>query len=151
MLVCIILSSDLVFLSPPSSSFLSPSPSSLPHLPPLLLPPPSPSSVPLPPSFPPPSSSHLLPSPRSQGGLLWSVVPELLLDYQDYQQWLKDGGRVAGSAFHPESEEEFLEASKQAWTHLLMQIIKVSLIFSWLLYKWRDDISCHQTLSTYSV
>ena len=47
---------------------------------------------------------------------------------QDYQQWLKDGGGVAGSAFYPESEEEFLEASRQAWTHLLMQIIKVSSI-----------------------
>ena len=72
---------------------------------------------------------------------LWSVVPELLLDYQDYQQWLKDGGVVTGSAFHPESEEEFLEASRQAWTHLLMQIIKVSSIFTLLLYKWRNGIN----------
>ena len=65
------------------------------------------------------------PPPRSQGGLLWSLVPESLLDYQDYQQWVCDGGGVAGSVFHPGSEEEFLEASRLAWTHLLMQIIKV--------------------------
>ena len=117
----LVLSSDLAFPSSPSSSFF-------------LSPPPQLSS---------PFPSPLLPSPRSQGGLLWSVVPELLLDYQDYQQWLKDGGVVTGSAFHPESEEEFLEASRQAWTHLLMQIIKVSSIFTLLLYKWRNGINSH--------
>jgi len=65
---------------------------------------------------------------KSQGGLLWSLVPESLLDYQDYQQWVCDGGGVAGSVFHPGSEEEFLEASRLAWTHLLMQIIKVLIL-----------------------
>ena len=69
----------------------------------------------------------LCPSPcRSQGGVAWTVVPESLLDYQDWQQWVRDGGGGApGDAFQPGSEDEFGELSHQAWTHLLMQIIKV--------------------------
>lgn len=62
---------------------------------------------------------------KSQGGLLWSVVPEALLDYQDYQQWLSDVGGRGSIGFCPENEEEFSELSSQAWTHLLMQIVKV--------------------------
>lgn len=65
---------------------------------------------------------------RSQGGLLWSVVPEALLDWCDYCQWLNDVGSRGGSVgFQPGGEEEFNELSIQAWTHLLMQIVKVSI------------------------
>ena len=59
---------------------------------------------------------------RNQGGLLWCVVPEALLDYQDYQQWVQDLGTVN---FNPLTQEKFYDLSKQSWIHLLMQIIKV--------------------------
>ncbi len=52
------------------------------------------------------------------------MVPESLLAYQDWQQWSGQGS--SPSLLQPESEEEFEELSKQAWTHVLMQIIKVS-------------------------
>ncbi len=53
-------------------------------------------------------------------------MPEALLDWCDYCQWLSDVGSRGGSVgFQPDSEEEFNELSIQAWTHLLMQIVKV--------------------------
>lgn len=64
---------------------------------------------------------------RNQGGLLWCIVPEALLDYQDFQHWAhsQDIETLKGSIFNPQSQEEFGDLSKQAWTHLLIQIIKV--------------------------
>ena len=64
---------------------------------------------------------------RNQGGLLWCIVPEALLDYQDFHHWVhsQDVETLKGSIFNPQSQEEFDDLSKQAWTHLLMQIIKV--------------------------
>lgn len=56
---------------------------------------------------------------------MWSVFPESLLAYADWKQWTRDNSGRAGSHFHPNSEEEFEVFSKQAWTHLLMQIVKV--------------------------
>ena len=56
---------------------------------------------------------------------MWSVFPESLLAYEDWKQWTKDNGSRAGSPFHPNSQEEFDLLSKQAWTHLVMQIVKV--------------------------
>lgn len=53
---------------------------------------------------------------------MWIVVPEALLDYHDYQQWVQD---VAMNSFNPQNEVQFNILSQQAWTHLLMQIIKV--------------------------
>ena len=56
-------------------------------------------------------------------------MPEALLDYQDYQQWVSDVGGVVSPGFCPENEEEFSELSSQAWTHLLMQTIKVNILY----------------------
>ena len=56
---------------------------------------------------------------------MWNVVPEALLDYQSYLQWTRDITGSTPAHFVPENEGEFDEMSKQAWTHVLMQIIKV--------------------------
>ena len=71
---------------------------------------------------------HSLPLPRNHGGLLWSVVPEALLDWCDYRQWLSDVGGKGSVGFQPGGEEEFNDLSNQAWTHLLMQIVKVCFV-----------------------
>ena len=52
------------------------------------------------------------------------MLPEALLDHNDFTQWRKDNDR-AGSVLYPSSREEFEAWSGQAWTHLLMQVIKV--------------------------
>lgn len=52
-------------------------------------------------------------------------MPEALLDYHDYCHWLMDVGGKGSVGFSPEGEDEFNDLSKQAWTHLLMQIVKV--------------------------
>lgn len=52
------------------------------------------------------------------------MLPEALLDYKDFSQWRKDNDG-AGSVLYPSSREEFEVWSRQAWTHLLMQVIKV--------------------------
>ena len=58
---------------------------------------------------------------RSQGGLLWSLKPEALLDYKDFLMWCSENT----STYSNLPEEFFDIISKQSWTHLLMQIIKV--------------------------
>lgn len=62
---------------------------------------------------------------RNQGGLLWCVIPEALLDHQDFLVMDEGIGTNRNASFNPQSPEEFDCLSKQAWTHLLMQIIKV--------------------------
>ena len=57
--------------------------------------------------------------------LMWFVVPESLLDYRDYQQWVQDVAMNKNISFNPQNEVQFNVLSQQAWTHLLMQIIKV--------------------------
>ena len=64
------------------------------------------------------------PPPRNQGGVLWSVLPEALLHQADYQLWEAEVGHTA-DGFRPLGNEEFNELSQQAWTHLLMQVVKV--------------------------
>ena len=67
------------------------------------------------------------PPPRRQGGQLWCLALDSLLDYRDYQQWLLDTRASSCSSLPPAaSEEEFQERSRQAWTYLLLQVIKVS-------------------------
>ena len=61
----------------------------------------------------------------NQGAQLWCVLSEALLDYEDFIQWKRDNDK-AGSVLYPSSREEFEVWSGQAWTHLLMQVIKVS-------------------------
>ena len=56
---------------------------------------------------------------RNQGAILPSVTPDVLLDYKDYLHW------VANAKYRAKDEEEFKARSTQAWTSLLMQIIKV--------------------------
>ena len=56
---------------------------------------------------------------------MWFVVPEALLDYHDYQQWIQDIAMNRNISFNPQNEVQFNILSQQAWTHLLMQIIKV--------------------------
>lgn len=56
---------------------------------------------------------------------MWIVVPEALLDYHDYQQWVQDVAMNRNIGFNPQNEVQFNILSQQAWTHLLMQIIKV--------------------------
>ena len=69
-------------------------------------------------------SSTLYPC-RNQGGQLWSLTADSLLDYRDYRQWLLDA-RPSSSPLPPTStEDEFQERSRQAWTYLLLQIVKV--------------------------
>ena len=65
---------------------------------------------------------------------MWYVAPETLLDYQDYQQWIQDIAMNRNINFDPQNEEEFNDLSQQAWTHLLMQIIKV--------HTYYDCMSC---------
>ena len=63
---------------------------------------------------------------RNQGGQLWSLSAESLLDYRDYQQWLLDAPPPSSSSLPPvTTQEEFQERSGQAWTYLLLQIVKV--------------------------
>ena len=56
---------------------------------------------------------------------MWFVVPEALLDYHDYQQWVQDIAMNRNISLNPQNEVQFNFLSQQAWTHLLMQIIKV--------------------------
>ncbi len=56
---------------------------------------------------------------------MWFVVPEALFDYHDYQQWIQDVAMDRNISFNPQNEVQFNILSQQAWTHLLMQIIKV--------------------------
>lgn len=56
---------------------------------------------------------------------MWFVVPEALLDYHDYQQWIQDVALNRNISFNPQNEVQFNVLSQQAWAHLLMQIIKV--------------------------
>ena len=64
---------------------------------------------------------------RNQGALLWCVVPESLLDYKDYMRWVlcEDTESIRNASFNPQSRKQFDVLSRQAWAHLLMQIIKV--------------------------
>ena len=62
---------------------------------------------------------------RTQGGELWSLTPDSLLDYRDYQQWLLDSHPSLSLLPPARTEEEFQERSGQAWTYLLLQIMKV--------------------------
>ena len=69
---------------------------------------------------------------RGLGGLLWGMLPESLLDYQDFLQWRRDND-TEGSVLYPTSKAEFDEWSQQTWTHLTMQIIKVHV---WYMYRY---------------
>ena len=58
---------------------------------------------------------------RNQGAILCGVAPEDLLDYKDYLLWntrIKKGP-------NPKHEEDFCNVSTQAWTCVLMQVMKV--------------------------
>lgn len=76
---------------------------------------------------------------RGHGGMMWNVKPELLLDYQSYQQWIRDVDMSDRTCSNPESEKDFSEMSEQAWTHILMQIVKVCVnkcIFTVVVNPW---------------
>ena len=58
------------------------------------------------------------------------MVPESLLDYKDFNQWIlcEDTKSIRNASFSPQDKKEFDVLSNQAWIHLLMQIIKVHLL-----------------------
>ena len=62
---------------------------------------------------------------RNQGAILSSVIPEALLDYRDYIQWASKLGNIYTC---PKDEEQFNVMSDEAWTCVLMQVIKVCVI-----------------------
>lgn len=59
---------------------------------------------------------------RNQGAILSIVVPETLLDYRDYMQWIS---KVGNKHLEFKDEEQFNCMSNQAWTCVIMQIVKV--------------------------
>ena len=71
--------------------------------------------------------------------MLWSVLPEALLHQADYQLWEAEVGHTA-DGFRPLGNEEFNELSQQAWTHLLMQVVKVQC--SYILYMYMYVNTC---------
>ena len=52
---------------------------------------------------------------------MWSLKPEAFLDYKDFLMWCSENS----STYSNLPQEYFDIISKQSWTHLLMQIIKV--------------------------
>lgn len=55
------------------------------------------------------------------------MIPEALLDYQDYIQW---ASKVENIVSCPKDEEQFNVMSDEAWTCVLMQVIKVYCMFT---------------------
>lgn len=53
--------------------------------------------------------------------MLWSLKPETFLDYKDFLMWCSE----STSTYSNLPEGYFNVISKQSWTHLLMQIVKV--------------------------
>lgn len=62
---------------------------------------------------------------RNQGAILSVVVPEALLDYHDYVEWVSKVGNKYSDFTYLKDEEQFNCMSNQAWTSVLMQIVKV--------------------------
>lgn len=61
------------------------------------------------------------------------MVPEALLDYQDYMQWASEVGNKSSDFTCPKDEEQFNIVSDEAWTCVLMQVIKVWMFTLYLL------------------
>lgn len=61
---------------------------------------------------------------RTQGALLWVVVPESLMDWRDYCHW-RETNPTTPSLLTAITEHDFYEMSERVWTHTLAQIIKV--------------------------
>ena len=62
---------------------------------------------------------------RTQGAMLWVVVPEALMEWRDYQCWKGTHTATPSLLSSVTSEDDFKEISDRSWTHLLAQIIKV--------------------------
>ena len=95
---------------------------------------------------------------RNQGGQLWSLSAESLLDYRDYQQWLLDAPPPSSSSSLPPvtTQEEFQERSGQAWTYLLLQIVKVhihvyNIILHIYMYMYMVCTYVHVNVLTYQL
>lgn len=67
---------------------------------------------------------------RNQGAVIPGVLPEALLNYHNYLEWVEQQSKSRYIVVH-EDETSFKEASERAWTCVLMQAIKVilSIIF----------------------
>ena len=59
---------------------------------------------------------------RNQGAILSNIVPESLLEYNDYLQWC---AKMKQKSSDCKDEVQFNEMSNEAWTCILMQVIKV--------------------------
>lgn len=100
---------------------------------------------------------------RNQGGELWCLTPDSLLDYKDYQQWLLDCSPSPSPLPPATSQEEFQERSTQAWTYLLLLIVKVRTCmylaiiyyiiqnFWGILMKYRYYTYLHSVCNTYII
>lgn len=66
---------------------------------------------------------------RAQGALLWSVVPESLMDWKDLRYWRETNPNVH-SVLSLATEGEFQVISEKAWTYALAQILKVLIVLS---------------------
>lgn len=67
----------------------------------------------------------LLIFPRNQGAMVSGVLPEALLDYHNYVEWLEQKFKsrdIVGC----KDENSFREVSEKAWTCVLVQAIKVT-------------------------
>ena len=64
---------------------------------------------------------------RNQGGVVSGVLPEALLDYDNYLEWIEQQSKSKYIILY-EDETSFKEASERAWTCVLMQAIKVILL-----------------------
>lgn len=81
--------------------------------------------------------STLLTFLRTQGAMVSHVKPEDLLDTADYIRWHKIHGKLKGMDKEDSSKErgisklevaQFETSSTQAWTHILLQLVKVLIL-----------------------